>query len=55
MYNDAQDQNDKSVERNVMIATRLLRVLEKLTSSYNASLTREMMSDLVELLTQMHR
>jgi len=49
-----QDQNDKNAERNVMIAMRLLRILEKLTSSYNASLTHEMMSDLIELLAQMH-
>lgn len=49
-----QDQNDKSAERNVMVAMRLLRILEKLTSSYGASLTHEMMSDLIELLAEMH-
>ncbi|XP_077269468.1 FIGNL1-interacting regulator of recombination and mitosis isoform X1 [Temnothorax americanus] len=50
----AMDQNDKNAERNVMVAMRLLRILEKLTSSYGASFTHEMMLDLVELLAQMH-
>lgn len=49
-----QDQNDKSAERNVMVAMRLLRILEKLTSSYDASLTHEMISDLIELLARIH-
>lgn len=49
-----QDQNDKNAERNVMVAMRLLRILEKLTSSYGASFTNEMMLDLIELLAQLH-
>ena len=49
-----QDQNDKSAERNVMVAMRLLRILEKLTSSYGAFFTHEMISHLIELLTRMH-
>ncbi|KAL0132514.1 hypothetical protein PUN28_000332 [Cardiocondyla obscurior] len=49
------DENDKNAERNIMVAMRLLRILEKLTSSYSESFTREMMSDLIELLTQIYR
>ncbi|TGZ49167.1 Uncharacterized protein DBV15_11395, partial [Temnothorax longispinosus] len=50
----AMDQNDKNAERNVMVAMRLLRIIEKLTLSYGASFTHEMILDLVELLAQMH-
>ncbi|XP_011706023.1 PREDICTED: uncharacterized protein C1orf112-like [Wasmannia auropunctata] len=55
LLSNIKDQNDKSAERNIMVAMRLLRILLKLTSSYSASLTHEMMSDLIELLGQMHR
>ncbi|KAL6268685.1 hypothetical protein P5V15_001815 [Pogonomyrmex californicus] len=48
------DQENKNAERNVMVAMRLLRILEKLISFYNASLTHAMMSDLIELLAQIH-
>ncbi|XP_012530927.1 uncharacterized protein LOC105833618 [Monomorium pharaonis] len=48
------DQNDKNAERNVMVAMRLLRILEKLTLSYSTSLTHEMMSNLIELLAQIY-
>ncbi|XP_011878542.1 PREDICTED: uncharacterized protein C1orf112-like isoform X2 [Vollenhovia emeryi] len=54
LLSTAKEQNDKTAERNVMVAMRLLRILEKLISSYGASITREMMSDFVELLAQMH-
>ncbi|XP_018311038.1 uncharacterized protein C1orf112 [Mycetomoellerius zeteki] len=54
LFSVIKDQNDKSAERNVMVAMRLLRILEKLTSSYDASLTHEMISDLIELLARIH-
>ncbi|XP_018406843.1 PREDICTED: uncharacterized protein LOC108782939 [Cyphomyrmex costatus] len=54
LFSVIKDQNDKSAERNVIVAMRLLRILEKLTSSYDASLTHEMTSNLIELLTRMH-
>ncbi|EGI70655.1 Uncharacterized protein C1orf112, partial [Acromyrmex echinatior] len=54
LFSIIEDQNDKNTERNVMIAMRLLRILEKLTSSYGAFFTHEMISHLIELLTRMH-
>ncbi|XP_018366952.1 PREDICTED: uncharacterized protein LOC108763642 [Trachymyrmex cornetzi] len=54
LFSVIEDQKDKSAERNVMVAMRLLRILEKLISSYGAFFTHEMISDLIELLARMH-
>ncbi|XP_012062881.1 PREDICTED: uncharacterized protein LOC105626181 [Atta cephalotes] len=54
LFSVIEDQNDKSAERNVMVAMRLLRILEKLTSSYGVFFSHEMISHLIELLTRMH-
>ncbi|CAL1677663.1 unnamed protein product [Lasius platythorax] len=49
------DQKDKNAERSIMVAMRLLKVLEKLTAAYNECLTYETMPHLVELTAHMHR
>ncbi|XP_012222379.1 FIGNL1-interacting regulator of recombination and mitosis-like isoform X1 [Linepithema humile] len=52
---DQKDQKDKNAERNVIAITRLLKILEKLTAIYGACFTHETLSELVELLAQLHR
>ncbi|XP_020281492.1 uncharacterized protein C1orf112-like isoform X2 [Pseudomyrmex gracilis] len=48
------DQQSKKAERSAMVATRLLKILEKITTAYGTFLTEKTMPDLVELLAQLH-
>ncbi|XP_025262500.1 uncharacterized protein C1orf112 homolog isoform X2 [Camponotus floridanus] len=48
------DQKDKNAERSIMVAMRLLKILEKLTTVYNEHLTSETMPCLLEFLAYMH-
>ncbi|XP_029661974.1 uncharacterized protein C1orf112 homolog [Formica exsecta] len=46
--------DQKNAERSILVAMRLLKILEKLTAVYNECLTNETMLYLVELLAHMH-
>ncbi|XP_050447562.1 uncharacterized protein C1orf112-like [Cataglyphis hispanica] len=48
------DQKDKNAERSILVAMRLLKILEKLTAVYKKCLANETMSYLVELSAHMH-